>query len=336
MIALKPLNNIRKFKQIGVLTSGGDSPGMNAAIRAVVRYGISQNCRIQGILRGYSGIFQNQFVELHSSSVANIIQRGGTILKTDRCEDFYQKSKRKRAYQILSDHEIEALVVIGGDGSFRGAHLLEKETGFPVIGIPGTIDNDIPQTDASIGFDTAVNTAIEAIDRIRDTANSHDRIFLVEVMGNSTGFIALQVALAGGAENVILPTQHSSSPENIRAICSKLQSGVDRGKTNSIIVVAEGAKPGLSHKIDKQLTRKGFSARVCILGHTQRGGTPTTHDRVLASALGASAVSYLLAGKSNSMVGVQAGEVELVPFTKVMSETKKLPLDLLKLAQTLA
>ena len=322
----------KKMKSIAVLTSGGDAPGMNAAIRAVVRYGISHGCQMHGIIRGYQGLLEDNIIELKASSVANIIQRGGTLLKTARCDDFLKKSCREKAAKILRSHKIDALVVIGGDGSFTGAHILEKESGFPVIGIPGTIDNDIAQTEDAIGFDTAVNTALEAIDRIRDTASSHERIFLVEVMGHTSGFIAMQVAMGGGAETVILPEKR----EAISVICQTIDRGVKRGKTSSIIVVAEGPKPGLSSRISKGLKRYGYSSRVCILGHTQRGGAPTAHDRVLASVLGASAVSYLLAGESNSMVGIQQNNVVLVPFHQVIGHKKMIQTELWDLAKILA
>ncbi|MEO7165146.1 MAG: 6-phosphofructokinase, partial [Bdellovibrionia bacterium] len=315
-----------------VLTSGGDAPGMNAAIRAIVRYGISQGCKVHGIMKGYSGLLEEEMISLTASSVANIIQRGGTILKTDRCEDFYKKSFRKKAAEILRNNEIGGLVVIGGDGSFTGAHLMEKETGFPVIGVPGTIDNDIAGTDDTIGFDTAVNTAIDAIDRIRDTASSHDRIFLVEVMGHSSGFIGLQVAMGGGAETVLLPERK----ESIESICSTIERGIARGKTSSIIVVAEGPKPGLSARITADLEKRGYACRVCILGHTQRGGSPTAHDRVLASVLGASAVYNLVSGHSNAMVGIRTDRVVLVPFEKVIGKKKAVSPEMLSLAQVLS
>jgi 6-phosphofructokinase 1 len=332
MIKIPKLKISKKYSTIAVLTSGGDAPGMNAAIRAVVRYSIAQGCNVQGILRGYSGLLEGQMIELGASSVANIIQRGGTILKTDRCKDFHRKSVRKEAAQILKRKGIDGLVVIGGDGSFTGAHLLEKETGFPVVGVPGTIDNDIAETEDTIGFDTAVNTAIEAIDRIRDTASSHNRTFLVEVMGRSSGFIGLQVGMGGGAETLILP----ESKQTIQSICETIERGIQRGKTSSIIVVSEGPQPGLSYRLSADLTRRGYSAKVCILGHTQRGGTPTAHDRVLASVLGTSAVAHLLAGHSNAMVGIQDSHVVLVPFTKVIGKKKKISADLLGLSQILA
>ena len=320
------------MNSIAVLTSGGDAPGMNAAIRAIVRYGISQGCQVHGIMKGFSGLLDEEIINLSVSSVANIIQRGGTILKTDRCENFQKKTFRKKAAAVLRNNEIGGLIVIGGDGSFTGAHLMEKETGFPVIGVPGTIDNDIAGTDDTIGFDTAVNTAIGAIDRIRDTASSHDRIFLVEVMGRSSGFIGLQVAMGGGAETVILPEKK----ESIENICRTIERGIARGKTSSIIVVAEGPRPGLSARIAADLEKKGHASRVCILGHTQRGGSPTAHDRVLASVLGATAVYHLLSGRSNAMVGVQRDRVVLVPLAEIIGKRKVVSSELLKLAQVLS
>jgi 6-phosphofructokinase 1 len=319
-------------KAIAVLTSGGDAPGMNAAIRAVVRFGIAHGCEVYGVQKGYSGLLEGQIHPLGPSSVANIIQRGGTILKTDRCLSFYKKAVRREAANILERKNIHGLVVIGGDGSFTGAHLMEKETGFPTIGVPGTIDNDIAGTDDTIGFDTAVNTAIEAIDRIRDTASSHNRIFLVEVMGRNSGFIGLEVGIGGGAETVIVPEKK----QTLAQIVSTVERGIARGKTSSIIVVAEGNKPGLSSRMAADLAKKGYNSKVCILGHTQRGGSPTAHDRLLASALGASAVAYLLSGKSNAMVGVRENEVVLVPFKQVIGFHKDVSEDLLKLSQVLA
>jgi 6-phosphofructokinase 1 len=320
------------LKRIGVLTSGGDAPGMNAAIRAVVRYGIFHKVQIYGIRRGYAGLLENQIERLIESSVANIIQRGGTILKTARCPEFHDPKIRKKAANILKKHKIDGLVVIGGDGSFRGAHLLEKEHGIKVMGVPGTIDNDIPGTDDTIGFDTAVNTAIDAIDRIRDTASSHDRIFLVEVMGRDTGFIALEVGIGGGAENVIIP----ENPLSISEIIESLKRGIKRGKASSILVVAEGRSPGYLDRLAKNLRKNGFQTRACILGHIQRGGTPSSHDRLLASILGAAAVGYLLSGKSNSMVGVQNGKVKCVPLSEVFEVRKPLPNGLTYLTRVLA
>lgn len=332
MLRLGELPQARKFQNIAVLTSGGDAPGMNAALRAVVRYGIANGCQVHGILKGYSGLLEGQIERMEASSVANILQRGGTILKTDRCEAFYRKSTRKEAANILRRKGIEGLVVIGGDGSFTGAHLMENETGFATMGVPGTIDNDIWGTEDTIGFDTAVNTAIEAIDRIRDTASSHDRTFLVEVMGRSSGFIGIMVGIGGGAETVLVPEKKQS----IASVVATIERGVRRGKTSSIIVVSEGHKPGLSQKLARDLERRGYKSRVAILGHTQRGGSPTAHDRLLASALGSAAAAYLMAGQSNAMVGVQSGKVVLVPFRQVIGKRKELTGDLLSMSQILA
>lgn len=332
MLTLPDLAHTQKYKSIAVLTSGGDAPGMNAAIRAIVRYGISHSLTVHGVEKGYSGLLEGEIHPMDLSSVANIIQRGGTILKTSRCPAFLKRSARREAANILRRKEIDALVVIGGDGSFAGAHLLERETGFPTIGVPGTIDNDIFGSEDTIGFDTAVNTAIEAIDRIRDTASSHDRLFLVEVMGRAAGFIAIEVGIGGGAETVIVPER----PFSIEKLCKAVDRGAKRGKTSSIIVVAEGGKSGFADRIAKQLEKKKYSPRVCILGHIQRGGTPSAHDRMLASTLGASAVAYLLAGRSDAMVGVQDGKVALVAFKKIVGQKKDLPEQFLKLAHILA
>lgn len=333
MLSLPKLPIKSSIKTLAVLTSGGDAPGMNAAIRAVVRFAISHNVQIFGITKGYSGLLEGSVVPLTASSVANIIQRGGTILKTDRCAEFHKKSARREAAHLLKRNGIEGLVVIGGDGSFTGAHLMESETGFPTVGIPGTIDNDIVGTEDTLGFDTAVNTSIQAIDRIRDTASSHDRIFLVEVMGRSSGFIAIQTGIGGGAETVVVPEMVLS----LQSICSSIERGIKRGKSSSILVVAEGTTPGgQAQMLAQELEKRGYSPKVCILGHTQRGGSPTAHDRLLGSVLGASAVSYLLAGKSNAMVGVQQSEVAFVPFRKVIGKSKPWDDRLVKLAQILA
>lgn len=321
-----------KLKSIAVLTSGGDAPGMNAAIRAIVRFGISNGVKVYGVYKGYSGLLEGQIFPMTASSVANIIQRGGTILKTDRCEAFFKRATRREAANILTRKGIGGLVVIGGDGSFAGAHLLESETGLPCIGVPGTIDNDIPCTEDTIGFDTAVNTGLDAIDRIRDTASSHDRIFLVEVMGHSSGFIALHTGIGGGAETIFVPEERESLPKLVTAI----ERGMKRGKSSSIIVVAEGPTPGKAQKIARSLAKKGYSPKVCILGHTQRGGSPTAHDRMLASVLGASAAAHLLNGESDCMVGIQRGTVELVSFKHVFKVKKPFSKELLKLASILA
>lgn len=333
MVTLNELQNQpRKLSSFCVITSGGDAPGMNAAIRSVVRYGISQGCTVYGAQRGYSGLLEKDWFPMELASVANVIQRGGTLLKTDRCQKFFEKKYRKQAADQMRQTGIEGLIVIGGDGSFAGAHLLANETGFPVIGVPGTIDNDIPESEDSIGFDTAVNTALEAIDRIRDTASSHDRLFLVEVMGRNSGFIALRVGVGGGAEKIILPNEK----HDVDQICQSIDRGVKRGKSSSILVVAEGPTPGLTTQLAKELERRNYSPRVCILGHTQRGGRPTAHDRYLASGLGAAGTAYLISGHSNHMVGIQKGEVTLIPFSQVIGKKKTVPYDYIQLAEILA
>jgi 6-phosphofructokinase 1 len=332
MLQIPHLPETRKLKALAVLTSGGDAPGMNAAIRAVVRYAIAKDCAVYGVTKGYSGLLEGQIQPMEASSVANIIQRGGTILKTDRCEAFFRKAVRREAAHILQRKGIEGLVVIGGDGSFTGAHLMENETGFPTIGIPGTIDNDIAGTEDTIGFDTAVNTAVDAIDRIRDTASSHDRIFVVEVMGRSSGYIALQTGIGGGAETVLVPERKIP----VSKICDTIERGIRRGKTSSIIVLAEGRTPGNAQVLAQKLEDRGYATKVCILGHTQRGGTPTAHDRMLASAMGASAVAHLMAGHSNSMIGCRDNRIQLVPFKEVIGGKKTLSTALLDLGAVLA
>ena len=332
MIKIPPPPKTKAYSSIAVLTSGGDAPGMNAAIRAVVRYGIAHGCTVHGVYRGYTGLLEGDIKVLDLSSVANIIQRGGTVLKTARCEAFHQRSTRREAANILKRKGIEGLIVIGGDGSFAGAYHLENETGFPTIGVPGTIDNDIPGTDDTIGFDTAINTAVEAIDRIRDTASSHDRLFIIEVMGRASGFIALQVGMGGGAETIIVPEKMDS----ISTICKTIDRGMKRGKRSSIIVVAEGPKEGLSVRLAENLEKKGYPSRVCILGHIQRGGTPSAHDRFIASTLGCCAVTELLNGKSNAMVGVREDSIALVPFKKVFGHKRDLADDYFELARILA
>ncbi len=332
MITIPEFPSRKKLKSIAVLTSGGDAPGMNAAVRAVVRYAIANGVQVHGILKGYSGLVEGQFEPMKLSSVANIIQRGGTILKTDRCPAFLKRAVRKEAAKTLRAKGIEGLVVIGGDGSFTGASLLQKETGFPTIGVPGTIDNDIAGTDDTIGFDTAVNTSMDAIDRIRDTASSHDRLFLVEVMGRNSGFIALSTGIGGGAETVVVP-EAKLTVEKIEATVLR---GMNRGKSSSIIVVAEGPKPGLATRLSEGLAKKGFDPKVCTLGHIQRGGKPTAHDRMLGSVLGAWATAQLIAGKSGGMVGLVRNEVAFVPYRQVIGKKKVLPKIAMRLAEVLA
>ena len=320
MFTLPNLKPIKTYKSIGLLTSGGDSPGMNPAIRGIVRAALNGGIdNVYGIQRGYSGLIKGDIHKLTSRSVTNIVQRGGTMLKSARCLEFKEPAVRARAAKILQDKGIEALLIIGGDGSMTGAHLFTEETGIPVIGLPGTIDNDIPGSDDTIGFDTAVNTAIEAIDKIRDTALSHERLFLVEVMGRSSGFIATQVGIACGAEMVIVPEYQF----DLHDLCVTLAKQRAGGQGSSgIIVIAEGKDPGLTSRIAYQLEEQGQDPKICILGHIQRGGSPSGHDRMLSSCLGASAVQYLLAGYNDIMVGVHQGAIVDIPLRKVITEKK--------------
>jgi 6-phosphofructokinase 1 len=321
------------LKTVGVLTSGGDSPGMNAAIRAVVRVGITQGLKVIGIKQGYAGLLKKQVVPLELRSVANILQRGGTFLKTGRCQEFFKPENRAMAAQNAKELEIDALVVIGGDGSYHGAHLLWEEHRFPVVGVPGTIDNDIHGTDLTIGYDTAVNTALDAIDRIRDTAASHDRLFIVEVMGRESGHIAIEVGLAGGAEEIFIP----ENPVTVDEAVQHVQRGVSRGKTSSILVAAEGQKPGRAYDLAEVIRKKtGFEAKVCVLGHIQRGGAPTAADRNLASRMGAAAVQVLQGGHSDVMICSQAGKIVMVPLEVAFKAKRPVPSELVDLAKLLA
>jgi 6-phosphofructokinase 1 len=323
----------KDMKKIGVYTSGGDAPGMNAGIRAVVRTALSKNTEVVGIIGGYTGMLEQKFQPLNLRSMANIIQRGGTMLKTGRSQEFLKSEYRKQAVQNLKAAGIEGMVCIGGDGSFRGAHALFQEYQFPITGIPGTIDNDIYGTDNTIGFDTAVNTALEAIDKVRDTAASHDRLFIVEVMGRNSGLIASHVGLAGGAELVFAPDIVITVDQAI----DRIKAGQIKGKTSSILVAAEGQKPGRAYDLADQIRKKsGLDAKVCILGHIQRGGTPTAIDRILASRLGAAAVDGLLSGEKDVMYGVQGEQIVKVPFELATSREKPTPKDYLALANLLA
>jgi 6-phosphofructokinase 1 len=306
------------MQRIAVMTSGGDAPGMNAAVRAVVRKAIFHGIEIIGINRGYNGFIEGDMWPMNLGSVADIIHRGGTILHTARSKEFTTPEGRGKAYENVERFGIQGLVVIGGDGSFTGAKTFYDEYNLPMVGIPGTIDNDIPGTDYTIGFDTAVNNVVDAINKIRDTATSHERTFVVEVMGRRAGFIALQAGLAGGAETIIIP----EIPHDINEICNKLLRGVKRGKLHSVIVVAEGAASGLEvgHKI-KEIT--GFDTKVTILGHLQRGGIPTAHDRVIASRMGSKAVEVLMSGNTNKVVGIRSGEVVAYDLEDVFKQQKK-------------
>ena len=302
----------RKIKTIGVLTSGGDSPGMNCAIRAIVRFALSEGLKVYGINRGYQGLVNNDMQEMTASSVGNIIQRGGTVLYTSRCPEFKDKHVRGKAAQILEDRGIDALIVIGGDGSFKGAIALNKDFDVPVIGIPGTIDNDISGTDYTIGFDTAVQTAIEAVDKIRDTAQANDRTFLIEVMGARSSSIALKVAICTGAENVLL----TEKKVDYKKIAGDIRRGLRRGKGSSVIIVAEGEKPGRSYDIGHVLEdMHHISSKVCILGHIQRGGNPTSNDRFFASVMGKLAVQSIIDGKTQNAIVVRDNKVMAVPLS---------------------
>lgn len=323
----------QKIKKIGVYTSGGDAPGMNAAIRAVVRVAIAKNLEVVGILNGYVGMIDNKMQELHLRDMANIIQRGGTVLKTGRSAEFIKPEGRAKAVENIRAAGIDALVCIGGDGSFRGAHLLWEEHKIPTVGVPGTIDNDIYGSDKTIGFDTAVNTALDAIDKIRDTAASHDRLFIVEVMGRNSGFIASYVGLAGGAEEIFTPEGNTT----VEKALDHIRNSISRGKTSSIIVTAEGQKPGRAYDLADALRKKsGLDAKVCILGHLQRGGSPTANDRILASRMGAAAVDALLKGYCDIMIGTEGEQLVQVPLDIVTKSEKKSQLDLIPLANILA
>lgn len=316
------------MKKIAVFTSGGDSPGMNACIRAVVRTAFYRKMEISGVIRGFSGMIDDDFIEMDSRSVSNIIQRGGTILKTARSQEFQTKEGRKKAYDNLVKHGIEGIVCIGGNGTFTGAKIFYEEYGIPSIGAPGTIDNDLYGTDFTIGFDTAINTAVEAIDRIRDTADSHGRVFFIEVMGRHAGYIALAAGIAGGAEVILVPESKND--------WQKLSDYFIRDKSKkafSIVVVAEGDEEGGAYKIVERLRQAipDFDPRVSILGHIQRGGSPSGYDRVLASRLGNAAVEALLAGETNKMVGLINNNVQLTSYDDAINKTKQLNADLLKL-----
>ncbi|TCT24985.1 6-phosphofructokinase [Melghiribacillus thermohalophilus] len=318
------------MKKIAVLTSGGDAPGMNAAIRAVVRKGIYHDLDVFGIYYGYQGLIEGKIEKMELGSVGDIIQKGGTILYTSRSEEFKTEQGQIKAIEQLKKYGIEGLVVIGGDGSFRGASKL-TEKGFPCIGVPGTIDNDIPGTDFTIGFDTALNTVIQAVDKIRDTATSHERTYIIEVMGRNAGDLALWAGLAAGAESIIIPEKN----EPVESVVDRIKRGHERGKRHSIILVAEGVGSGMEfgEKI-KELT--SFETRVTVLGHTQRGGSPTANDRVLASRLGAKAVDLLLEGKAGRMVGIQNNQLKDHDILEALNQSHIPELSMYQLSQELS
>lgn len=321
--------------KIGVLTSGGDAPGMNAAIRAVVRACAYYNLESVGIYRGFQGLIEGDFKELNARSVKNMINRGGTFLKSARCKDFLTLEGRKKAFDNLKKENIDALVVIGGDGSFAGASVFAKEFDYPMVGIPGTIDNDIKGTDFTIGYDTALNTVVEAIDKVRDTASSHNRLFLIEVMGRDAGDIALNAGIGAGAEEILIPEQNMGRERLLESLSRSKKSG----KTSSIVVVAEGDKIGknifeLAEYIEKNLVE--YEVRVAVLGHIQRGGAPSCYDRVLASRLGVGAVDALLRGETNVMIGIIHNKVVSVPFFKAIKGDNDMNSELIRVADIIS
>lgn len=324
----------KKVTKIGVMTSGGDSPGMNAATRAVVRTAIYNGLEAYGIMRGYSGMIDNDIVPMHSRSVANIIQRGGTILKTARCKEFFLPEGRKKAYENLKNLGIDGLVIIGGDGSFKGADIFSREYDIPCIGLPGTIDKDIAGTDFTIGFDTAVNTAVEAIDKIRDTADAHDRLFIIEVMGRDSGYIALHSGIATGAESILIPERKTDVEELVEGLLEKEK----RKKLVNLVVVAEGDDFGGGNEVAKIIKERLPNAdiRVCILGHIQRGGSPSCLDRLIASRMGYSAVECLIEGRHNVMVGIVNNRMSFTPLEKAVKAKQKINNEWLKIVKILA
>lgn len=323
------------MKRIAVYTSGGDAPGMNACIRAVVRGAIYHGLQVYGIRRGYNGMISGDIFEMTSSSVSNIVQRGGTILKSARSKEFMTPEGRKKAYENLKKFGIDGMVAIGGNGTFTGAEIFYNEYQLPTVGCPGTIDNDLYGTDYTIGFDSAVNTSLEAIDKIRDTADSHDRVFFIEVMGRDSGYIAVQSGIGGGAEIVMVPETHTP----LKKVVSSLKDGLRRSKASSIVVVAEGDEEGhateIAEKIKGQVGDK-LDIRVTTLGHVQRGGAPTAYDRILASRMGLGAVEGLMNGEKNVMAGIINNELIYTPFIDTIKKTKPIHDDLLRMVHILS
>lgn len=323
-----------KVQRIGVFTSGGDAPGMNAAVRAVVRACIYYEKTPFGIYRGYDGMISGEIKELTSRSVSNIIQRGGTILKSARSAEFRTPEGRKKAYDNLKKYGIDAFVAIGGDGTFRGAQIFSEEYDIPVLGLPGTIDNDLNGTDFTIGYDTAVNTAASAIDKVRDTASSHNRLFFIEVMGRHSGQIAVRSSIAAGAEATMIP----EDPMSIDQLVKILELGADHKKSSSLVVVAEGGETGRSINIAKEVQERfsHYDTKVTILGHLLRGGSPTVADRVLASQLGVSAVEYLIDGKTGGMLGIVNNQVKFTPFDQATQNVHNLDPEMMRIAAILS
>ena len=326
----------KNIKRIAVFTSGGDAPGMNAAIRAVVRTATFHDLHIYGISRGYEGMINGDLKRLETSDVGNIIHRGGTILKTARSEEFRTKEGRKQAYESLIAHDIDACIAIGGNGTFTGANIFSKEFDIPFIGVPGTIDNDLFGTDYTIGFDTAINTAVEAVDKIRDTADSHNRLFFVEVMGRNSGFIALNTGIGSGAGSILIPEKH----DQMDGLIEMLKKGAKRKKLFSLVIVAEGNESGGAMDMANAVKEKFdyYDTKVTIIGHLQRGGSPTCFDRVLASRLGNGAVEALIAAKpqKNVMAGIINNKLKFTSFKDAISKEKNVDDDLMRLAEILA
>ena len=323
-----------KLKCIGILTSGGDAPGMNAAIRAVTRAAIFNGIRVKAIYRGYKGLITGEIKEFQTQNVSNIIQQGGTILKTARCDEFRTTEGRKQAYETLKKEEIDALIVIGGDGTFTGARVFAQEFNIPIVGLPGTIDNDLFGTDSTIGYDTALNTIVEAVDKIRDTASSHERLFFIEVMGRDAGFLALNSALASGAEAAIIPERETKEDQ----LAELIQNGFRKSKNSSIVIVAESEVTGGANGLAERMHREypGYDVRVTILGHIQRGGSPTAYDRILASRMGVAAIDALMDEQRSIMIGIVNDEIVHVPFTKAIKDDKPVNERLLGVLQMLS
>ncbi|MBP6663610.1 MAG: 6-phosphofructokinase [Paludibacter sp.] len=322
------------IKCIGLLTSGGDAPGMNAAIRSVTRAAIFNGIRVKAIYRGYKGLITGEIVEFQTQNVSNIIQQGGTILKSARCQEFRTKEGRQQAFENMKKEGIDALVVIGGDGTFTGARIFAQEFNVPIIGLPGTIDNDLYGTDSTIGYDTAMNTIVDAVDKIRDTATSHERLFFIEVMGRDAGFLALNSALASGAEAAIIPERETK----VDQLEELINNGFRKSKNSSIVIVAEsevtGGANGLAQRMHNE--HPDYDVRVTILGHIQRGGSPTAYDRILASRMGVAAIDALLDEQRSIMIGIVNNEIVHVPFTKAIKDDKPVNENLLGVLQILS
>jgi len=323
-----------QIKTIGLLTSGGDAPGMNAAIRAVTRAAICNGLNVKAIFQGYKGLISGNIVEFKSQNVSNIIQQGGTILKTARCEEFKTEAGRKLAYETLVREEIDALVVIGGDGTLTGARIFASEYNYPIVGLPGTIDNDIYGTDSTIGYDTALNTILDSVDKIRDTASSHERLFFIEVMGRDAGFLALNGAIASGAEAAIIP-EISTEVDQLEEF---IKQGFRKSKNSSIVLVAESEITGGALHYAERVKNEypEYDVRVVILGHVQRGGSPSAYDRILASRLGSASIDALLDGQRNVLVGIENDKVVLVPFSKAIKNDKPIDPELIKVLKSLS